>query len=197
MSKTRILTFVFLFTAIGAAFYLYWTINRTITETARIEAAEKVVIKKLMLIREAQQAYLAVNGQYTSDWDALVDFVKNGKFTLTQRTETIVEEAYGVDKVTVKIDTLGSVRVLDSLFNQKKYPGFNPDDLPYVPNVEPKAKFLVWAEKAERSGVMVDLIEVIDPKPINPDRDETNDQRKKKPLRFGSRSSVTVNGNWE
>ena len=44
---------------------------------------------------------------------------------------------------------------------------------------------------------MVDVLEVIDPCPADPTRKESNDNRKRKYLRFGSRDEVTTTGNWE
>lgn len=57
--------------------------------------------------------------------------------------------------------------------------------------------FEVFVKKIDRNGLMVDVIEVRDPKPINPARKESNEQKARKPLRFGSRSDVSTAGNWE
>lgn len=58
-------------------------------------------------------------------------------------------------------------------------------------------KFDIFVKKIDRNGVMVDVIEVKDPKPINPARKESNEQKTRKPLRFGSRFDVSTAGNWE
>jgi hypothetical protein len=65
-----------------------------------------------------------------------------------------------------------------------------------VPN-NPGVMFDIFVKKIDRNGLMVDVIEVKDPKPINPGRRESNDQKTRKPLRFGSRTDVATAGNWE
>jgi len=55
----------------------------------------------------------------------------------------------------------------------------------------------MWASKIEKGGVLVNVVEVRNPKPIDPDRSEANEANIHKPLRFGSRTSITTAGNWE
>jgi len=194
MSSTRIFFIVFLITAIGAGYYLISSINDSIQQANRIKKAEQAVIKQLEMIREAELAYVATNGNYTDDWDSLIHFVKNGVFYLTEKEETIYQLSYGVDSVVVNIDTIGTVPVYDSLFAKKK--NFNVDRLPYVPGYD-NVKFEIVADEIEKSGKMIDVIEVWNPKPVNPERDPDSEYRSKKPLRFGSQFSVTTSGNWE
>lgn len=197
MSTTRILTIVFAITSLGLAFFLYSSINTSISEAERIERMESAIINKLKMVRDAQMAYKAVNSQYTSDWDALLAFVDTGSFYLVERTETIITLAYGADSTYVELDTLGTVFVKDSIFNKTKYPNFSLEQFPYVPGVNPAVKFNMWADKITKAGVLVDVVEVVNPQPINPNRDEESEYNTKKPLRFGSRTSVTTAGNWE
>lgn len=194
MSSNKILFIVFLVTALGAAAYLINSIGSSIRQSERIEAAEQAVIDQLKKIREAELAYIAVNGQYTSDWNNLIKFIKEGVFYVVEKKETIYELSYGADSVVVDIDTLGTVPVYDSLF--AKYRNFNPDRIAYVPGYE-NVKFRIVADKIDKSGIMVDVIEVWNPKPVNPDRDEDSEYTSRKPLRFGSQFNVTTSGNWE
>ena len=194
MSSTRIFFLIFLITAGASGFYLFNSINSSIQQSARIADAEKHIINQLKLIREAELAYISVNGEYTADWNKLIEFINKGVFYVIERKETITEESYGVETVTVQIDTLGTVPVYDSVF--AKYSTFNVDRLPYVPGYE-NVKFNIKVDKIDKSGVMVDVIEVWNPKPVNPERDEDSEYTSKKPLRFGSQFSVTTSGNWE
>jgi hypothetical protein len=194
MKGTRIFFFVFLITAIAAAYYLITSIDDSIQQANRIREAERAVINQLEMIREAEMAYVTTNGRYTADWDSLINFLRNGVFYITEKEEKIFELSYGVDSVVVTIDTLGTVPVYDSLFGKKK--NFNLDRLPYVP-VYKNVKFGIEAGKIEKSGKMIDVIEVWNPKPVNPERKEDSEYRSKKPLRFGSQFSVTTSGNWE
>ncbi|MFZ6001543.1 MAG: hypothetical protein ACOYW3_13615 [Bacteroidota bacterium] len=57
--------------------------------------------------------------------------------------------------------------------------------------------FEIFVGKVDKAGVMVQVVEVKDPSPDNPARKETNEQKNRKPLRFGSRTDVSTAGNWE
>jgi len=197
MTKTKIFSIVFAVTSLILTYVLYRSINDSIQETKRIERMEKAIIDQLMMIREAQVAYKTVNGSYTSDWDKLLNFVDSGSFFIIEKTETIIPLAYGADSTIIKVDTIGKVLFKDSIYTAARYPRFNIETLPFVPEVEPATKFNLWADKITKSGVLVDVVEVWDPKPSNPKRSEESEFNTKKPLRFGSRTNVTVAGNWE
>ncbi|MEQ9467117.1 MAG: hypothetical protein RLN88_06860 [Ekhidna sp.] len=197
MSKTKIVSLVMLVVWVSLAVFLVYSIKSSIDESKRIERAEARIIEQLKMIREAEIAYMSVNGQYTSDWDKLLAFIDSGNFYLTEKTETIIPQPYGKDSIYVEIDTLGTVAVMDSLFGNNKWPRFNLETLPYVPGVQPAVKFDVWADKISKAGLMVNAIEVKNPRPVDPSRDEESEYNTRKPLRFGSRTSVTTAGNWE
>ncbi|MBU2916233.1 MULTISPECIES: hypothetical protein [Reichenbachiella] len=196
MEKTKIISVVFLVIALGIAYYLGSSIYTSITETERIENMENRVINKLSMIREAQIAYQTVNGNYTSDWGKLKSFVDSGEFYLISKIEHIITLDYGADSVYVELDTLGTVSVKDSLFSAKKYPKFNLETLSKIPGTK-DAEFGMWADEIEKGGVKVDVVEVWDTAPTNPARNEKNEARTRKPLRFGSRTNITTAGNWE
>ena len=197
MSRIKILTTVFAITSVGLAYYLYYSINTTIKETKRIATMEAAIINQLKLIREAELGYKAVHGRYTSNWDSLLHFVDSGYFYITERIETVITLDYGADSTSVQIDTLGRVQVIDSLYGAHKYPNFQLAELPYVPGIVPKVKFLIWADEIKKANLLVSSVEVWNPSPINSDRDEESEINIKKPLRFGSRTNITTAGNWE
>ena len=197
MSRIKILTITFAITSVGLAYYLYDSINTTIQETKRIAIMEAAIIDQLKLIREAELGYKAVHGHYTSSWDSLLHFVDSGFFYITERIETVITLDYGADSTSVQIDTLGRIQVIDSLYGSHKYPNFNLAELPYVPGITPKVKFLIWADEIKKANLLVSSVEVWNPSPINPDRDEESEINIKKPLRFGSRTNITTAGNWE
>jgi len=68
--------------------------------------------------------------------------------------------------------------------------------MPYIPGTE-NAKWDIFAAKIDRSGVTVDVLEVVDTAPFDKSRKEDNEILNQKPLRFGSRTNVTLAGNWE
>ena len=194
MKNLKYYTYGTLLLAAGLAFFLVSRIKYSIDEEARINAAEDKVIEKLKLIRDAQIAFQSVNGKYANEWDSLLNFVENGNIFLIQRREETVLLDYGAEETTLYLDTLGSVTVIDSLFSS--IPNFKASNLIFVPGYE-NVKFEIWASKIEKGGVEVDVVEVRNPKPFDPNRKEANEANINKPLRFGSRTSITTAGNWE
>jgi hypothetical protein len=77
---------------------------------------------------------------------------------------------------------------------------FNPNvdvrkigEVPYMPG-----KMLdIFVGKVDKSGLKVDVIEVVDPAPADKSRKESNENKIRKPLRFGSRLDAATTGNWE
>lgn len=194
MNLTKILTYVFLVVAIGLAAYLVNLIYSDIESKRHIAEIEARVVEKLKIIREAEIAYQAVHGQYTSDWDKLISFINNGKIYVIERKEEIIPLDYGADSLVVHVDTLDAVNVRDSLFSTTKYPDLIIEELPMIP--ESNKKFEIFADKITKSGVTVDVIEVRDVDPIDKTRKEDSDIKNRKPLRFGSRTEITTSGNW-
>jgi hypothetical protein len=194
MNITRILTIVFFLVAAGLAVFLFTRIKNSIDQDKYIKRVEERIIDKLKLIRDLELAYLDANGQYTSDFDKLISFADSGKIFITERKETIITLDYGADSVSVEIDTLGSIPVQDSILSKPDYEWINYERLAYVPPNNDK-KFILFADKIDRSGIMVDVFEAKDPDPINPDRKGKESVRG--PLKVGSRTEVTTSGNWE
>lgn len=269
MNTTKILSIIFLLASLGLAYYLGSGIKSSIDEREMIEAREAAVIEKLQFIKEAQIVYQEVKGNYTSDWDKLINFIKYDSFPIVQRKERVVTLSYGADSSIVTFDTLGIIPAKERIF-KKSYninaandgifqgfiynlgdaisqgnraytldqngkmvthkfknsgtitrlspvsvgdqvtkgdllmtivdnkfdPNINIDRIAYVPGYD-DVKFDIYAAEIDKNGVLVDVIEVKNPKPFNPARDEDNDAKNKKPLRFGSKTDVTTTGNWE
>lgn len=193
MNLTKVLTFVFLLVAVGIGYFLINSIISSVEEEERVASIERRVIEKLQFIRDAEMAYKDANGQYTSDWNKLISFIDTGTIFITQRKEETKLLDYGAEETTITIDTVGSISVRDSIYDNPVYQKFNLSDLRFVPVT--RAEFELFADKIDRSGVDVDVFEVKDPSPINPARRGENSI--KGPLRVGSRTEVTTAGNWE
>jgi hypothetical protein len=103
------------------------------------------------------------------------------------------------------ISSLADVKVGDkvtkgqNLINFWEYQ-FNPNidvrkigEVPYIPG-----KMIdIYVGKLDKNGLIVDVIEVIDPAPADKSRKESNENKIRKPLRFGSRLDASTAGNWE
>lgn len=194
MNLTKILSVVFFIIAMFFGYLLWKGVNDVVEEEKRIALLEAVTIEKLTMLRDAQLAYQASNGKYASTWDSLRMFIESGTIWLVQRTETTKLLDYGAEEISVKFDTLGSVGVMDSLFNARKYPDFNIDLMPIVPGSGGK-QFEFFADKVEKTGgYLVNVFEIRDPSPINPARRANNNE---KALKVGSRTDASTEGNWK
>jgi len=115
MVLTRVISAFLFIVAIGLAFFLVYRIKYKIDDDKRIDRQEKMVINKLMLIRDAQIGYHSVNRKYTGDFDTLIHFIDTGYMYLTQRNEQIITKEYGAEEIIITIDTIGKVSVKDSI----------------------------------------------------------------------------------
>ncbi len=116
MNLTKILSIIFLAGSIGLAFYLGSNIKETIDERELISEREQAVINKLMFIREAEIVYQEVKGNYTDNWDSLINFIQNGSFPIVEKKETIITLSYGADSVIVTYDTLEIISAKERIF---------------------------------------------------------------------------------
>ncbi|UCS95511.1 hypothetical protein KZP23_11100 [Echinicola marina] len=195
MNLTKILSIVFLLAALAVGYRLYKGVDDVMQEEKRIARIEARVIEKLQMLREAQIAYLASNGEYAGNWSDLKKFIEEGQIFIVQKTEETKLLDYGEEEITITYDTLGAVNVMDSLFNERKYPEFNLSALNVVPGSGGKT-FTFFADKVERGAnkILIDVFEIKDPAPVNPDRRANNNE---KALRVGSRNDASTSGNWE
>ena len=151
MNLTKVLSLVFFAVAAFLGYLLWKGVNDVVEEEKRIALLEAATIEKLEMLRDAQLAYQASNGKYASTWDSLKMFIEEGQIWLVERKETTKLLDYGAEETTVTFDTLGSVSVMDSLFNERKFPDLNLDLLPVVPGSGGK-QFEFFADKVEKTG---------------------------------------------
>lgn len=118
MNLTKILTYVLFGISIFLGYYLYSGVQKTVDDRKMIETRENAVIEKLKMIREAQIVFQEVNGRYTSNWDSLLNFVKNGQVAIVERREEIIQKEYGGEEVIVHVDTLGFTPARERIFKE-------------------------------------------------------------------------------
>jgi hypothetical protein len=193
MNLSKVLSLIFFASALVLGYFLYKSVDDDVKAKERIALVEAAVIEKLQMLRDAELAYQASNGKYADNWNDLKQFIQNGKIWLVQRTETTKLLEYGKEEITVEFDTLGSVPVIDSLFNDRKYPDFNIETLAIVPGSGGK-QFEFFADKVERNSYQIDVFEVRDPFPVNPNRRLNNNETA---LKVGSRTDASTEGNWK
>ncbi|WP_297335299.1 hypothetical protein [Algoriphagus sp.] len=193
MNLSKVLSIVFFLVAIGLGYFLWKGVDDVVEKEKRIALIESAIIEKLQMLRDAQLAYEASNGKYADNWDSLKNFIQEGEIWLVERLETTKLLDYGKEETTVTFDTLGSVSVIDSLFNERKYPDFDLERLAVVPGSGGKM-FEFFADRIERNSYEVNVFEIRDPSPINPERRLNNNE---KALRVGSRTDASTEGNWK
>lgn len=199
--KTQIFTFLMIPVVVVLGWLLIDGVKTKIEMDEAIRLSELRVRHGLERIRDAEKAYRNIYGKYTDNWDSLAHFIRTGVVYNVQKREILHKRpahlAHLGDSVEVQYDTLGSTPVMQKLFPASKYPNFNPDQIGHIPGKEGKMFKITVNNEFEKSNVTVPIIEVVDPYPVDPTRSEDNENPRRKFLRFGSQSDVTLSGNWE
>ncbi len=182
---------VFLWAAIGVVvFYLAKSILEPILFNREFEKRRDAVISRLKDIRTAQRTYKELNGAYAENFTILSQFLRTGSIPVIR----MIADSTDTTFQTQIIDTLRSVKVLDSLF-----PGREPwlaDSIAYVPFAD-GIKFEMETDNIEIGKVNVPVMEVsVAYKDFLYDLDsELYDAEAG--LSIGSLFEPTLNGNWE
>ncbi|MBR9855009.1 MAG: hypothetical protein GYB37_10610 [Algicola sp.] len=203
-----VLVILFGVLSIFLGFKIYDSINAPIEfNKVRNERFSKV-IDKLKDIRDSQEAYKTVNGKYAGNFESLIQFIDTGNYTITtQRDSSFMryDRAYQIDmqKDTVIVDTLGTVKVKDSLFGaDNRYK--NMMEVPYAQNNE---KFEMKADIIDKSGYKAPVFEakvkknvVLYDQPQDLVEKENSYQSVEEvngtEIKVGSLTDVSTNGNW-
>lgn len=117
---------------------------------------------------------------------AVIKTNRGKKLKLTSAVNAYVDTVYVTEGTEVEPSTslaLLSYKRISSL-----------KDLPNIPLSKTGAKFELWAGKISKGNVVVDVFEARDTEPINPKRRINNNERA---LKVGSRTDVSISGNWE
>jgi hypothetical protein len=103
-------------------------------EELKIER-ENIIKNRLMKIREAQLAYKEVKGEFTDNFNDLIDFLKNGK-TVVVKVDGNIDDTVAVAQGKVKIDSIWV-----PILGLKYIETFPLDSLRYVPfAMDPESK---------------------------------------------------------
>lgn len=93
-------------------------------------------------------------------------------------------------------DQVTKGQYLISLWDYQFNPSMDVARLNEIPGAEGK-EFGIFTGKVDRNGVLVNVIHVWDPAPVNPARRASNEAKNRQPLQFGSKTDVNTGGNWE
>jgi xanthosine utilization system XapX-like protein len=202
------LVIIFGLLSIYLGYKIYESINAPIEFNKVRKERFSQVIAKLKDIRNAEDAYKTVNGKYAGNFESLIQFIDTGFYTITtQRDSSFMEfdKAYGISlqKDTIIIDTLGTVKVKDSLFkNSDRYKTMM--NVPFAQNNE---KFDLKADIIDKSGFKAPVFEakvkkdvilydqpkdLVDREKAHQSVEEVNGDE----IKVGSLTDVSTNGNW-
>jgi hypothetical protein len=151
---------------IAAAAFLAYMIWDTIQTPIRFEKEKDVryekVIQRLKDIRKAQVAYEDVHGQYSGDWDSLINFVLYDSIPRIRKigmlTDSMMEagltETEAMKKGLIIRDTI-KASVLEEVFEQ----GYPVKKLKIIPNSGGQEFWLAQTIITTGSGVKVPVFE--------------------------------------
>ena len=118
---------------------------------------EAQVVQRLKDIRDAEIQFKQANNKYTSNFDSLIDFCKNHEIPIVM----IVPDPEDTTFTKTINDTLGYVKVIDSLFGKRSQ--FNINELSIVPFSDPATMFEIHDSIIKRGGISVPVFEVKTP----------------------------------
>ncbi len=193
---------------IAIAIFLVYKINFEITKPIKFNKEKKEryakVINHLKIIRDAEVAYKKVNGNYTTDGNALIEFIESAKFALTQTryVPKTIAIGGGITKTIEErvIDTIGYEEVKNA-FIGKDY-----KNMMKIPDTDQTFKIEI-GEIEKIAGLKAPVFEVkVDKALILADMDENLVKQEKEAIggeeirgesiRVGSLTDVSEDGNW-
>ena len=170
---------------------------------------EAQVVQRLKDIRDVEIQFKQANNKYTSSFDSLIDFCSNYEIPIVM----MVPDPEDTTFTKTINDTLGYVKVIDSLFGKRN--NFNIQDLSIVPFSDPATKFEIHDSIIKRGGISVPVFEVKTPYEVylaNPGskftekewntrvrnvKAEMEQLDKYAGLKVGSLEEASTDGNWE
>ena len=191
-------------------FLIYRSITGPIEFNKVKEERYTEVIKKLKDIRNVQDAYLKIKGTYASNFDELTNFIETAQYTIISQRDTSwteFDKSYNIEVMRqgVRIDTLGHVKVKDSLFkNDLRYKDLRSIQFGKNPPIDfvmktgvledkNKVKSAVFEVYVEKKDVLKGLDNDLITKEISKN---SVDDVKGATIKVGSLEELTVNGNW-
>ena len=193
---------------IAIAIFLVYKINFEITKPIKFNKEKKEkyakVINKLKIIRDAEVAYKRVNGNYTTDGEALIQFIENGKFALTQTryVPKTISIGGGITKTVEErvVDTIGYDEVKNAFVgkdykNMMKIPGTDQNFKIEIGEIEKIVglKAPVFEVKVDKALILAGM----DGNLVKQEKEAIGGEEiRGEFIRVGSLTDVSEDGNW-
>lgn len=198
--KYKIIQVILIAIAIVLGYLIYDSIMQPVRFNKEKDTREAVVIQYLKDIRSAEAIYRQMYNKYTGSFDTLINFMGTAEIPVVKMVPDPTDTTY---TRTIN-DTVGYVRVADSLFGKR--PKFNYHHINTIPFSKGE-KFTLKAGVIKKGGVGVNVFEVKAPySAILKGMDKqsvlnliaTRKELKKYPgLKVGSMKEPSTDGNWE
>jgi hypothetical protein len=182
------------------SYLIYESIMRPVRFNAATAAREQVVIGRLMDLRTSQLFYKREHSKFTGSFDTLISFLNQGQIPVIK----MIPDPKDTTFTKTISDTLGYVKVADSLFSKR--PNFTIDSLRYIPYSNGDL-FEIAAGEIDRGGIKVSVYEIKAPYSTymkGLDRQLVINLTKSKEdidrypgLKVGSMEEPSTDGNWE
>ena len=135
------------------AYLIYESIMRPVRFNKATTAREVKVIERLVDLRTSEQFYKKEHNKYTASFDTLMVFLTTGEIPVV----SIIPDPTDTTFSRTINDTLGYVKVADSLFSSRK--NFTLDSLKYIPFSQGQL-FEIAAGEIDRGGINVSVYEI-------------------------------------
>lgn len=198
--------------AIFLAYTIYKSVQRPINFEKAREERYDATIERLKDIRKAELAYREVYGQFTGDWDTLINFVKFDSLRLVRKIGMLTDSMIDAGITETKALQMGLIirdTIKESVLISEFGENYNADQLKYVPVRDTLVEFHLGATIWESgSGIKVPIFEAkahnntilknLDKQLVINLNDERRIQDKYPGLKVGSLVEANNNaGNWE
>ena len=180
-------------------FFVYQSIMEPVEFRKEQRKREVIVVNKLIDIRNSQVIYRQLVGSYSNNFDSLQAFLADAEIPIVKMIPDPLDTTF---TKTIN-DTVGYIKVSDSLFRGKSY---TLNQLSFIPFSDGE-KFKMDADTIERGGVKVHVFEAKAPyKAYLKGMDEQTviniiakqeDIERYAGLKLGSLVEPTTDGNWE
>ena len=193
-----VLNVILLLIAAALAYMLYLSIEEPIAFDAEKSRRKDIVVEKLELIRDAQEMYRDITGDFAPNFDTLVDVLTNGRFT---RIAVIGDPDDPNFTGVITYDT-SYTKAIDSV----RTLGMDLKTLKFVPLFKDteQTTFQIAADVIDYQSTMVAVVEVGTPYKsfmgkYSDARFAKYDQNysPNKVIKFGDLNKPNLSGNWE
>jgi hypothetical protein len=190
--KLKIIQIALFIVIVALGYWLWETIQTPVRFNKEKDFRTQAVIQNLKDIRNVQQVYRALNDTFIPNIDTLIWFMRDGEIPVVN----IVFDPSDTTLTKTINDTLGYVKVADSLFGNRK--NFKVEDIKYIPFSNGEV-FSLEAATIDRGGVKVPVFMAVAKKEYYLKGLDKNLIRNPavSDLIVGSMTEPTTDGNWE